>query len=194
MWGGWRLYSRGSIVRASVDDPSATTSDRPRDEEAHRPESTEHLVVILKLSKTRRPSTRSKSLCPGWRHCAVFEVSHLGPDLYLLSFPTQNKMNRNHIHIQIRIGVERAMWFRGVVAHHKAEVNLGIRSRSRFREPSIGIYHGTRSHTKISSDPHTRNPKEKPKAVDFRVQDQTSDSTRHTRTHQGQLAGLFRTT
>jgi hypothetical protein len=35
------------------------------------------------------------------------------PKTCFLSFPTQNKMNRNHIQIQIRIGVERAIQFEG---------------------------------------------------------------------------------
>jgi hypothetical protein len=87
------LTHKDLLYEPSVDDPSASTSDPPRDEEeAHRSDSTEHLVVILKLSKTHRPSTRSKSLCPGGRHCAVFEVSHRAQNvLPVVSHPKQDE-------------------------------------------------------------------------------------------------------
>jgi hypothetical protein len=56
------LTHKDLLYEPSVDDPSASTSDGRRDEEeAHRPESTERLAVILKLSKTHRPSTRSET-------------------------------------------------------------------------------------------------------------------------------------
>jgi hypothetical protein len=47
-----------------------------------------------------------------------------------------------------------------------------------------------------SDSTHTRlekkkKKKKKLKTFGFKTKDQTSDSTRHTRTHQGQLAGLF---
>jgi hypothetical protein len=123
----------------------------------------------------------------------VFEVSHLGPDSYLLLFPTQNKINRNHIQIQIRLGVERARHSKG----HDSPLGRG-EPRDPFSFQVQGTidrrlsWHMIAHEDQVGSDStHTRDPKEKTKAEDFPVQDQTSDSTRHTRTYQGQLSGLF---